>query len=139
VGRFGNGSRMKLIANLLVAIHNVSTAEAMVLGMKAGLDAEMLYRVMCDSSGRSRMFEVRAPRMVRNRYDDPSMKVRIFEKDLEIIEEFAKTLKCPTPLFSSCSQVYTAALAKGLGEQDTASVCSVLEEWAQLDRKKSSP
>jgi putative dehydrogenase len=135
LGPFGNGSKMKLVANLLVAIHNVSAAEAMVFGMKAGLDPEMIYRVTCDSSGRSRMFEVRAPRMVKNDYDNPSMKVKMFQKDLKIIDEFAKSLKCPTPLFSNSIQVYVGALAKGFDEQDTASVCAVLEDWAQLHRK----
>lgn len=135
LGKFGNGSKMKLVANLLVAIHNVSAAEAMVFGMKAGLEPEMIYKVMCDSSGRSRMFEVRAPRMVNSDYDNPSMKVKIFQKDLSIIADFAKSLKCPTPLFSNSIQVYLGAMAKGFDEQDTASVCAVLEGWAQLNRK----
>ncbi|MDF1593387.1 MAG: NAD(P)-dependent oxidoreductase [Desulfobacterales bacterium] len=135
LGKFGNGSKMKLVANLLVAIHNVSAAEAMVFGMKAGLDPEMIYKVMCDSSGRSRMFEVRAPRMVKNDYDNASMKIKIFQKDLSIIADFAKSLNCPTPLFSNSIQVYLGAMAKGFEEQDTASVCAVLEDWAQLNRK----
>ena len=135
LGEFGNGSKMKLVANLLVAIHNVSSAEAMVFGMKAGLDPEMIYKVMCDSSGRSRMFEVRAPRMVKNDYGNASMKVKIFQKDLSIIADFAKSLKCPTPLFTNSVQVYLGAMAKGYDEQDTASVCAVLEGWAQLNRK----
>ena len=112
LGDFGNGSKMKLVANLLVAIHNVSAAEAMVFGMKAGLDPEMIYQVMCDSSGRSRMFEVRAPRMVKNDYNHPSMKVKIFQKDLSIIDEFAKSLKCPTPLFSNSIQVYVSEIGR---------------------------
>jgi len=135
LGPFGNGSKMKLVANLLVAIHNVSAAEAMVFGMKAGLDPEMIYRVICDSSGRSRMFEVRAPRMLKSDYNNPSMKVKIFQKDLSIIAEFAKSLKCPTPLLTNSIQVYLGAMAKGFDEQDTASVCAVLEDWAQLKRE----
>jgi len=134
LGKFGNGSKMKLVANLLVAIHNVSAAEAMVFGMKAGLAPDMIYKVMCDSSGRSRMFEVRGPRMVKNDYQNPSMRVKIFQKDLKIIGDFAKAVGCPTPLFSSCAQVYLGALANGLDEQDTASVCAVLEDWAQFKR-----
>jgi len=136
LGAFGNGSKMKFIANLLVAIHNVSTAEAMVVGMKAGLDPETIYEVMSDSSGRSRMFEVRGPRMVKNDYENPSMKVKVFQKDLDIITEFTKNLNCPTPLFTSSTQVYLGAFAQGLDERDTASVCKVLEDWAQLTRSK---
>jgi putative dehydrogenase len=136
LGEFGNGTKMKILANLLVAIHNVSSAEAMVLGMKAGLDPELIYKVMNDSSGRSRMLEVRGPRMVRNDYGNPSMKVKIFQKDLKIIESFASQLNCPTPLFASCIQVYLGAMALGFENKDTSSVCAVLEEWAHLKRNK---
>ena len=64
LGEFGNGTRMKLIANLLVAIHNVAAGEAFVLGMKAGLDPETIYRVVGDGAGGSRMFSVRGPQML---------------------------------------------------------------------------
>lgn len=136
LGEFGNGMKMKILANLLVAIHNVSSAEMMVLGMKAGLDPELIYRVMNDSSGRSRMLEVRGPRMVRDDYENPSMKVKVFQKDLKIIQSFASDLNCPTPLFSDCIQVYLGAMAMGFENKDTASVCAVLEEWAHLKREK---
>jgi putative dehydrogenase len=136
LGEFGNGMKMKILANLLVAIHNVSSAEMMVLGMKAGLDPELIYKIMNNSSGRSRMLEVRGPRMVRDDYENPSMKVKIFQKDLKIIESFASSINCPTPLFASCMQVYLGAMALGLEDKDTASVCAVLEEWAQLKRNQ---
>ncbi len=135
LGEFGNGTKMKLVANLLVAIHNVSTAEAMVFGMKSGLDPELIYQIMCDSSGRSRMFEVRGARMVNAHYGDATMPVKTFRKDLEIIEDAAAAISCPTPLFSNCLQVYLGAMAKGLAEQDTASVCAVLEEWSHFKRR----
>jgi L-threonate 2-dehydrogenase len=138
LGEFGNGMKMKILANLLVAIHIVSSAEAMVLGMKAGLDPELIYTVMNNSSGRSRMLEIRGARMVKDDYDNPSMKVKVFQKDLKIIESFAAGLDCPTPLFSSSNQVYLGALAMGLENKDTASVCAVLEEWACLKRKEIS-
>jgi len=136
LGEFGSGMKMKALANLLVAIHIVSSAEAMVLGMKAGLDPELIYKVMNESSGRSRMLEVRGPRMVRNDYDNPSMKVKVFQKDLKIIERFASNLNCPTPLFADCIQVYLGAMAMGFEDKDTASACAVLEEWAHLKRDK---
>ena len=75
VGAFGNGSRMKYVANLLVAIHNVAAAEAMVLGMKSGLDAEADLRDGHRRRRNSRVFELRGPMMVKGRYDDATMKV----------------------------------------------------------------
>src|SRR6202043_68910 len=98
LGAFGNGSRMKYVANLLVAINNVATAEAMVLGIKAGLDPSTIFEMVASGAGNSRVFELRAPLMVRDRYDDPSMKVSVWQKDMSVIGEFARQIGCPTPL-----------------------------------------
>ena len=134
IGEFGAGSRMKFIANLLVAVHNVASAEAFVLGIKAGLDPDLIYKVISDGAGTSRMLEVRGPMMAAGEYDPATMKVGVFQKDLDIITAFAKTLQCPTPLLSTSCQIYTQALAGGRSQQDTASVCAVLEEMAHLNR-----
>ena len=134
LGEFGNGSRMKFVANLLVAIHNVAAAEAFVLGMKAGLDPEAILRVVGDGAGGSRMFSVRGPQMVADRYEPATMKVEVWQKDMKIISEFAARLNCPTPLLSASAAIYTAAMAQGHGAQDTASVCAVLADMARLDR-----
>ncbi len=134
LGEFGNGTRMKFIANLLVAIHNVAAAEAFVLGMKAGLDPETIYRVVGDGAGGSRMFTVRGPQMIADHYEPATMKVEIWQKDMKIISEFAAALNCPTPLLSASAAIYTAAMAQGRGGQDTAAVCAVLAEMARLER-----
>ncbi len=134
LGEFGMGSKMKFVANLLVTIHNVSAAEAFILGMKAGLDPEIIFKVISDGAGTSRMFEVRGPLMAAGNYDDPTMKVDVFQKDIKIISSFANDLQCPTPLLSAAAQVYTAALADGRAKQDTASVCAILEKMAGLKR-----
>ena len=134
LGEFGNGSKMKFVANLLVSIHNVAAAEAFVLGMKAGLDPEVIYRVVGDGAGGSRMFTVRGPQMIADVYEPATMKVAIWQKDMKIISEFATSLNCPTPLLNACAPVYTTAMAHGFGELDTASVCSVLADMAQLNR-----
>jgi L-threonate 2-dehydrogenase len=134
LGAFGNGSRMKFVANLLVAIHNVSTAEAFVLGMKAGLDPKTIYEVMANSAGASRMFQVRGPQMVANRYDEATISVALFQKDMKIIGEFATQLGAPTPLFNASAAIYNAAMGQGLGAKDTASVCTVLERLGGVRR-----
>jgi L-threonate 2-dehydrogenase len=135
LGAFGNGSVMKYIANLLVSIHNVAAAEAMVLGMKAGLDPALLYDTLADSAGTSRMFEVRGPLMRDARYDQATATIRTHLKDVEIINAFANSLRCPTPLFSASAQAYYACAAQGFEMQDTASVCAVMEALAGLVRR----
>jgi 3-hydroxyisobutyrate dehydrogenase-like beta-hydroxyacid dehydrogenase len=134
VGAFGNGSKMKYVANHLVAINNVAAAEAMVLGMKAGLPPQMIYEMIRSGAGNSRVFELRAPMMVQGRYDKPTMKISVWQKDMQVIGEFARKLGCPTPLFSATEPVYRAALNSGHGEEDTAAVCAVLEAKAGLKR-----
>ncbi len=134
LGEFGNGSKMKFVANLLVAIHNVAAAEAFVLGMKAGLDPRDIYRVVGDGAGGSRMFSVRGPQMINDVYEPATMKVETWQKDMAIIAEFAASLNCPTPMLSACAPIYSAAMAQGRGAQDTAAVCAVLADMARLVR-----
>jgi 3-hydroxyisobutyrate dehydrogenase-like beta-hydroxyacid dehydrogenase len=134
-GEFGTGSRLKFVANLLVTIHNLSTAEAMALGEKAGLDLGLLYKVIGDGAGSSRMFQVRGPLMVAGHYLPPHMKCEIYQKDIDIIEAFARRLRCPTPLFRASLPYYTAALRQGWAKQDTAAVHAVLRKRAGLKGK----
>ncbi len=136
VGAFGNGSRMKYIANLLVTIHNVASAEAMVMGIKAGLDPQMVYDLIGAGVGTSRVFEVRGPMMVKDKYENASMSIQLYQKDIAVIDDFAKGLGVPTPLFSAAIPVYAEALASGLGDRDTAAVCAVLEKQAGATRRK---
>jgi 3-hydroxyisobutyrate dehydrogenase-like beta-hydroxyacid dehydrogenase len=135
VGPFGSGSKMKYIANLLVAIHIVGAAEAIVLGEKAGLDPSTLVEVLAASAATSRMLEVRGPSMATGAYATPMMKVDVFQKDLDIIANFAKQAKCPVPLFSASVPFYTAVAAQGMGLQDTAAVVSVLRSLAGMEEK----
>jgi 3-hydroxyisobutyrate dehydrogenase-like beta-hydroxyacid dehydrogenase len=134
LGEFGNGSKMKFVANLMVAIHNVSAAEAFVLGMKAGLDPETIYKVAGDGAGTSRMFQVRGPQMVAGKYDDATMKVEVWQKDMKIIAEFAMKHGVPTPLFNASAAIYNAAMAQGFAKEDTAAVCAVLERLGGIKR-----
>jgi 3-hydroxyisobutyrate dehydrogenase-like beta-hydroxyacid dehydrogenase len=128
LGAFGNGSRMKFVANHLVAIHNVATAEAMILAERAGLDPKLVVEMVGPGAGGSRMFQMRAPMMVEGRYEPATMKVSTWKKDMAIISEFADDVGCETPLFTLTQPVYAQAMAMGLGDQDTAAVFEVLKK-----------
>ena len=127
VGAYGNGSRMKFIANLLVAIHNIAAAEAMVLAEAAGLDPAQVVKLAGAGAGASRMFDMRAPMMAAKSYEPATMRVSTWQKDMEIIGAFARDLGCALPLFEASAPIYTAAMAAGLGDQDTAAVHTVVE------------
>src|SRR5258706_576607 len=135
LGAFGNGSRMKYVANLLVAINNVASAEAMVLGLKAGLDAQTVFDMVRSGAANSRVFELRAPMMVEDRYDGASMKMSVWQKDMAVIGEFAHSLGCPTPMFDATVPIYDKAMRGGHAAHDTAAVCAVLEKMAGVKRK----
>lgn len=135
LGAFGNGSRMKYVANLLVAINNVATAEAMVLGIKAGLDPKQIVEVVGKGAGNSRILELRGPMMAANSYADATMRISTWHKDMKVIGQYATYLGVPTPLFSATLPIYAAASAQGHGDDDTAAVCAVLEQMAGVKRK----
>jgi putative dehydrogenase len=132
VGPFGNGSKLKYIANLLVTIHNLSTAEAVVLAQKSGIDPMLMLDALGDSAASSRMLQVRGPMMVSGAYEPATMKMDVFQKDIDIITGFAKSVDCPTPLFTQSAMFYTAALAQGRAKQDAGAIAAVLKAMAGL-------
>lgn len=135
LGAFGNGSKMKYVANLLVAIHNVAAAEAMVLGIKAGLDPQLVYELANAGAGQNRMFEVRGPMMVRSQYTPATMKNVVWKKDMDVIGAFADEIGVKVPVFRATEPVYRAAI-KDHPDEDTAAVCAVLERMGKVKRGK---
>ena len=133
LGEFGSGMKMKLMANHLVAIHNVAAAEAILLGIRSGLDPSTLVQIIGDGAGSSRMFQVRGPAMVDRTWDTATVTNKVFQKDLRLISEALVTAGCPAPLFSATLPFYTAALASGHAEHDTAAVYEVLERMSQIE------
>lgn len=135
VGVFGNGSKVKYIANLLVAIHTAAAAEAMVLAQRAELDLEAVYNLVTIGAGASRMLEVRGPSMVAGEYDkNVASRLDLWQKDMRVIDGFAKSLNCPVPLFAQSAQLYNAAIGQGRGKLDMAAICTVLEGLAGIER-----
>ncbi len=137
LGAFGNGSKMKYIANLLVTIHNVSTGEAFAFGQKSGISPETIFKVLADSAGSSRMFQIRGPQMVEGNYTKTVTAThRTMSKDISIIGQHAQSIDCATPLFSLAANIHAAAIGMGHEMSDTASVCAVLEAMAGVSRAK---
>jgi 3-hydroxyisobutyrate dehydrogenase-like beta-hydroxyacid dehydrogenase len=130
IGAYGNGTRMKFVANLLVAIHNIAAAEAMVLANAAGLDPDLVVKIAGAGAGASRMFDMRAPMMAARSYTPATMRVSTWQKDMDIIGAFARDVGVTLPLFEACAPIYTKALQAGLGDQDTAAVFAVLDKNA---------
>ncbi|HEV2186758.1 MAG TPA: NAD(P)-dependent oxidoreductase [Stellaceae bacterium] len=132
LGAFGNGSRMKFVANLLVAVHNVAAAEAIVLGAKAGLDPQRILEVIGSGAGTSRIFELRGPMMAKGVYTPPTATMHVLQKDSGIIAEFARSLGVSTPMLAAAAPLYDEAEAQGYGEEDVGAVHAVLARRAGL-------
>jgi 3-hydroxyisobutyrate dehydrogenase-like beta-hydroxyacid dehydrogenase len=127
VGAYGNGTRMKFVANHLVAILNVASAEALAFGRRMGLDVKRVLDIFAPSPVvGTDVFRVRGNLMVKRRYRPPTMKVAVWQKDMRIIGDMARRVKASTPLFRASVPVFTAALERGYGDADTASVYEVL-------------
>jgi 3-hydroxyisobutyrate dehydrogenase-like beta-hydroxyacid dehydrogenase len=133
LGEFGNGTRMKFIANLLVAVHNVVTAEAILLGVRSGLDPKTICEVAGAGAGGSRVFDLRGPLMAERCYEPATMKLEIWQKDMKLIREFAEASGTATPVFSASAPIYTAAVEAGRGHEDTAAVYEILQGLSRDD------
>lgn len=130
---FGHGSVMKYIANLLVTVHNVAAAEAHVLGIAAGMDSDLIQRIISDSVAASQMWDIRGPMMVADRYEPPAGRLDIIVKDANIIKDYAQEQGAPTPLLDAALALYEDASRSGMGDLDAAAVCRHLRSHLRGD------
>ncbi|MGC2319272.1 MAG: NAD(P)-dependent oxidoreductase [Bradyrhizobium sp.] len=137
LGVFGNGSKMKYVANLMVAVHTVVAGEAFTLARKAGLDPAQMFAVVSDGAAGSRALDVRGEMLIADTYlPIRTMPLELWRKDMRVIADFANSLACPTPMFSAAVPLFNAAVASGYGDQDTAAVAAVIEAMAGLPPTK---
>ena len=135
VGEVGNGSRMKFLANYLVHVHVAAAAECMVMGQKAGLAPALIHKVLRESAGASKMFDIRGGMMAKSDYrEGGGTMFDVYEKDASIITEFAATVKAPIDLYVSSRQKFNCAIGLGLGHLDTSAICKAIEIAAGVDR-----
>ena len=136
VGEVGDGSRMKILANYLVHVHNAAAAECFTLGQKAGFDPALIYSVIKESAGGSKMFDIRGKMMSESDYrEGGGTMFSVYEKDASIITSYAAEVRAPIDLYVSAWQKFNSAIAQGLGHLDTSAVCKAIETSAGIDRK----
>ena len=125
VGRVGQAMTLKLVANLLVALHSAAAAEALTLARKAGLDLELTLDVLNSSAATSAMLKVRGPMIIRGEFP-AQMKLDLFMKDIHLMQEAAKAAGAPLPFTDLAERLYAAAQAAGHGAEDLAVVVTAL-------------
>lgn len=136
LGAFGTGSKMKFVANALVGIHILAAAEALALGLKAGLDPDLMVKVLTPSAGGSLQFQVRAPLMTERRWEPVLAPHTVLAKDLLTIAKFADDLGCPAPLTHAARDYFARALDSDLKDKDVASVFELVAAEAGLQPPK---
>ena len=138
VGGLGQGLAMKLVNNMLGQVNTVAIAEALVLGVKAGLDPQTIYDVIRASTGTSWGFESRVPKILARDFA-PGGTVDISFKDQELETSFAKQLGVPVLLANVSQQVYQMARAAGLNKEDGSAVIKVIERLAGVEVRALPP
>ncbi|GGK49105.1 NAD(P)-dependent oxidoreductase [Salinarimonas ramus] len=130
VGLFGAGMKLKIVANLLVTVHNLAAAEALHLAERSGLDLQTVFEAIRSGAGTSRMFEVRGPLMIEDRYRPATMRMATYMKDLDLILDHARDVRATTPLMAAALPWYVTALGQGRDEDDTAALYPTLRAAA---------
>jgi 3-hydroxyisobutyrate dehydrogenase-like beta-hydroxyacid dehydrogenase len=133
-GRFGAASRVKLVNNLLVAVHIAAAAEAMALGLKAGVDIDLMIKAVAGGSGGSTQFGIRAPWMAQRRFLPAQGTVPALRHYFDMIGDFADSVGVATPMLERAVEVYDKFMEMGLGEKDVAAMVDVV---AALPRRRA--
>ena len=127
VGDFGNGIKFKILANLLVTVHNTVTAEALLLGQKVGLEEKMIYEVLNAGAATSVMLDKRMPLMINKNYEPPTASMRIFLKDIDVITDYLKSNNLSSPTFEAAANLYNQSKENRPITYDTAAIYEQLK------------
>jgi 3-hydroxyisobutyrate dehydrogenase-like beta-hydroxyacid dehydrogenase len=126
IGAHGQGMTMKLINNMLYKINSIAAIEAMVLGVKAGLDPKMMLDAIGNSTGNSPAFQYRARRMIERNFE--GVRLDISYKDLVLETALGRTYQVPLFLSNVCLQIFEMGRAAGLGSRDATSLVQIYEQ-----------
>ena len=131
----GNASKIKFVINHLVCVLTAANAEAMAMGLKAGLQAEDIFDLVKDSAANSVLWEIRGPMMVSEDYTSSRGNFGMASKDGPVIGEFAQQMFYPAPLFQTALQMHQAAVGMGMYDIDTAAMCRLYETLSGTTRQ----
>jgi 3-hydroxyisobutyrate dehydrogenase len=137
-GAFGSASKVKLINNLLVAVHIAATAEAMALGLKAGVDVDLMIKAVAGGSGGSTQFGIRAPWMAQRRFLPAQGDAIGLSHYFDLIGDFADRVGAATPLLDRAVELYAQCIDMGFGEHDNAVMVDVIGAMPLKKRKRTA-
>ncbi|MDF2504163.1 NAD(P)-dependent oxidoreductase [Clostridium sp.] len=129
VGNVGAGDTVKLVNNLLLGANMAAVSEALTLGMKAGLDADILFEVISKSSGTSYALTSKYEKFIKEKNFKPGFMVDLQYKDLQLAIDTAKDLRMPLPIGNLTQQMYEMARSEDMGKEDISAMMKVYEKW----------
>lgn len=135
VGEIGAGHTAKALNNLITAATLAVTSEALVLGVKMGVDAQKLLDVINAGSGRSAASETKFPQQVLSRAFKPGFSMALMSKDVGIALDMARQVRSPTWVSSAVQQLWEYGVENGRGEMDHTAIALTLEEMAEVEIK----
>jgi 3-hydroxyisobutyrate dehydrogenase len=133
-GPFGAATKVKLVNNLLVAINIAATAEAMALGLKAGVDVDLMIKAIAAGSGGSTQFGIRAPWMAQRKFHPVQGQAALLFHYFHMIEQWADETGTATPLLNRAIELYKKCVDMGFGE--THDVAVMIDVINSLPREK---
>ena len=137
-GPTGTGTTVKLVNQLLVGVHTLAAAEAMLMGVKSGADPALVYELVSSGWGQSFMLDRNAAVMLDQTYEDARAPVKTILKDLGLIQELARSIDTPTPAGDVAYKLFTQAAEAGFAELDMPGVARLLEQEAGVEIKRKS-
>ena len=128
-GPAGAGQTVKACNQIATALHVIAMSESLLLAQKAGIAPQIVLQVLGAGYAQSRVMDVRGPRVIQGDFA-PGFKARLHAKDLNIVGETARDLGCALPASALAYELFTTAVANGLGELDHSAVIKVLQSLA---------
>jgi 2-hydroxymethylglutarate dehydrogenase len=132
-GPLGQGKVVKIVNQMMAAVHLLAIGEAFALGIRCGTSPETLYSVIKESSGYSKMMDLRLPGFLLAGSFQPGFKLDLMKKDVNLALESGRAERVPLLLASTASQVFAAASAAGKGGEDFSAAAQFLAGLAGVD------
>jgi 3-hydroxyisobutyrate dehydrogenase-like beta-hydroxyacid dehydrogenase len=139
VGGSGQGKTIKMINQMMAAIHLLAIGEAFALGIRCGADPNTMYDVIKDSSGYSRMMDLRLRDFLLAGFFEPGFKLDLMKKDVQLALDSARAKGAPALLTSLTAQIFAAASAAGYGNDDFSRAADFLAAIGKVSLSEATP
>jgi 3-hydroxyisobutyrate dehydrogenase-like beta-hydroxyacid dehydrogenase len=134
VGPLGTGQAAKLVNNLISMTNAAVAAEGLLIGLKAGIDPDILHRVVQAGSGGSIAWRDKVPMMLEHAFQpEHNFSTDLAYKDVSLAVESANELQTPAMFGSLARELYNALRRAGRGSHHYSSVVTILEQLAGFD------